>query len=125
MFGWAEDTQGCPEGLFEPEDTVMFLYTFAEYENGSNHNPSEGFKKDIVLHATSSKPDSNKVGFHEKPIDQVFEWRGKAFLPNETYFVGAMYTSSLYGTTNYSMPQMGLTPLYVPSCEIAGLAKPQ
>ena len=56
-----------------------------------------------------------------KSISKVFEWPDKDFLPNETYFVGAMYVSTQSGTPFYSMPEMGETPLFVPASEIVGL----
>ena len=56
-----------------------------------------------------------------KPISDVFEWPDKDLLPNEAYFVGAMYTSSQSGTEIPGMPEMGETPLFVPANEIAGL----
>ena len=116
-FNWIEDVQGCTKGLFDPEETVMFLYTFAEYENPSLH--TEGFKKSIVIDIPSTRPVYDDR--MSKPIGKVFEWPGKDFLPNETYFVGAMYMSKQSGTAFYSMPEMGETPLFVPAFEIVGL----
>jgi len=38
-----------------------------------------------------------------RPIDSVFEYPTTEFLPNETYYVGAMYTTGYFGgIINYS-----------------------
>ena len=47
VFGWVDDLQGCLDGLFEPDATVMFLYTFAEYESPTKQ--AQGFHKSIVF----------------------------------------------------------------------------
>ena len=42
-------------------------------------------------------------------------------LPNETYYIGAMYTGEVAGTTVYGDVEVGETPVLIPAGEIHGL----
>ena len=57
-----------------------------------------------------------------KPINSLFEDAGVKFLPNERYYVGAMYAQTLpSGTEIYGKPNVSEFPLFVPASQIYGL----
>ena len=96
------------------------MFTLTKYLSPKKQQPTQ-FKKDVALNVQSTYPiDCDTI--MSKPISRVFEWPTSEFLPNETYFIGAMYTSSYYGgTINYGSPSVSETPLFVPASEIIDL----
>ena len=92
------------------------MFTLSSYLNPVTH-PLH-FKEDVVLktETTSAVGCSDLMS---KPIMDVFERPTSKFLANETYYVGAMYTSSfLGGTINYGTPSLSETPIFVAANEI-------
>lgn len=117
-FNFVEDIEGCPS-LFKPDGTVLFMFTLAQYLSPAKHIDS--FKKDAVLHLQTTSPIGCQASM-SKPIVKPFDWPYTEFLPNEVYYVGAIYTNSFYGgTINYSAPEVGTTPIYVHASEMRDL----
>ena len=56
----------------------------------------------MVLHLNSATP-VNVPEMMSKPLNRLYEYPDIQFFPNETYYVGAMYTSGYFnGILNYS-----------------------
>ena len=87
MFDWIEDLQGCAND-FKPDGTVFVLYTISEYHR--QLSDPDRLKKQKVLQIGSTAPIDYELAM-SKPIEQVFDWFGKKFWPNEIYYVAAMY----------------------------------
>ena len=79
-------------------------------------------KESVALKIPRTSPYSSDF-YNSKPISRVFSNSGKKFLPNETYYVAAMYSSSQYGdVVQYSTSEMGETPVFVPAGEMDNIS---
>ena len=87
FFDWTPDASGCGP-LFKPDQTVVFLYTFYEYMDPLTS--SRKVKDKIVLALDDVAPVDCIITM-SKPVSRLFEDSGNQLLPNERYYVGAMY----------------------------------
>ena len=95
---------------------MIFLYTFYEYLA-----PDESYKsiKDKIVILTSGTSTDK---FLSKKISSLFYSKESKLLPNEKYYVGAMYAQTLpSGMTVYGEAQISENPVFVPASQIAGL----
>ena len=97
-FNWTERTNFCAD-IFKPDKTVIFLYTLYEYMS-----PNEAYrsiKDKIVIQTSGTSTDK----FLSKQFNSMFYSKTNKLIPNEKYYVGAMYAKTLpSGMTVYGEP---------------------